>query len=194
MANLIVIFRYCSIKTAIQLPCLLVFLTAFAGCQDKAKSPWRLDSKYADYLTGMASTYKSITGHGSASTVDGMLIYKIANKVPPAANRFFSLEELFERDILYESRDKEFIRKFLEAAQDDVKPIPTEACQIDWSEAAFHVILLDNTFMRAGYFLFRPCKNADYGTVFSMRDTSNRTKALLPLIRAIDPVLHHDKK
>lgn len=86
---------------------------------------------------------------------------------------------------------KEFIRKFLEATQDDVKPIPYEACQIDWSEAAYHVILLDNTFMRAGYFLFRTCKNADYGTVFTMRDTSYRTKSLLPLIRAIDPVLHH---
>ena len=129
-------------------------------------------------------------GHGSASTVDGMLIYKIPNK----RDRFFSLEELFERDILYESRDKEFIRKFLEAAQDGVNPMTTEACQIDWNEAAFHVILLDNTFMRAGYFLFRTCKNADYGTVFTMRDTSYRTKSLLPLIRAIDPVLHHDKR
>jgi len=183
-----------SIKTAVQLSCLLVFLTAFAGCQDQIKAPWRLDSKYADYLTTFASTYKAITGHGSASTVDGMLIYKIGDKIPNKANRIFSLEELFERDILYESRDKEFIRKFLEAAQDHLKPIPTEACQIDWNEAAYHVILLDNTFMRAGYFLFRTCKNADFGTVFTMRDTSYRTKSLLPLIRAIDPVLHHDKK
>ncbi|MSP36902.1 MAG: hypothetical protein EXR70_00245 [Deltaproteobacteria bacterium] len=171
---------------------LIVFATTFAGCQDKWKAPWRLDSKYSDYLTTMAWDYKMIAGHGSANTVDGMLIYKIGDKIPNGANRIFSLEELFERDILYESRDKEFIRKFLEAAQDEVKPTPTEACQIDWNEASLHVILLDNTFMRAGYFIFRTCKNADNGTVFTMRFTHYRTKSLVPLIRAIDPVLHHD--
>lgn len=90
-----------AIKTAVQLSSLLVFLTALAGCQDKGTAPWRLDAKYSHYLTSFASTYKTITGHGSASTVDGMLIYKIVDE----HNRMFSLDDLFDRDILYESRD-----------------------------------------------------------------------------------------
>ncbi len=185
--------KFYSLNTAVQLSFLLIFLAAFAGCQDKynypVQAPWRLDAVYSDYLTTFASTYKDIMGHGSASTVDGMRIYKISNQ----RNKMFSLDELFERDFLYESRDKEYIRKFLEAAQDNAMRSPGD-CQFDPNEARLHVILLDNTFMRAGYFLFRTCKIADseYGVVKTLRGGVYLTKSLLPLIRAIDPVLHRD--
>src|SRR5262245_53532662 len=173
---------------------LVVLLATFGGCKDNyqypAQAPWRVDAVYTDYLTVMASTYKDIMGVGSSSTVDGMRIYKISNE----RNNMFSLDELFKRDFLYESRDKEFIRKFLEAAQDNTKGIGN--CQFDPNEARLHMILLDNTFMRAGYFLFMTCKIADreYGVVKTLHGDFYLTKSLLPLIRAIDPVLHRNSK
>jgi hypothetical protein len=183
--------KFTSLNTAVLFSFLLILLAAFAGCQehDQVKSPWRLDPTYSDYLTIMASNYKEMTGHGSASMVDGMLIYKISNE----RTNMFSLDDLFKRESRFDSRDKEFIRSFLEAAQAKVFR-PSGECKSDPNEATLHVILLDNTFMRAGYFLFMTCKTADseYGVVQTLRGPSYYTKSLLPMIRSIDPVLYHD--
>jgi hypothetical protein len=143
------------------LSCLL--LASFAGCQ--GRTPWRLDPEYSEYLTIKAVDYKEMTGHSSASSVDALRIYRISG----SGNDMFSLDELFKRDFLFETRDKEFITNFLIATQDQTTP--TGVCQNIPSGDTLHVVLFDNTFMRAGYFLFKKCKAAEteYGVVLSLQ-------------------------
>jgi hypothetical protein len=185
--------KFCSLVKLFQISCLVIVLTAFAGCgrdqeRNGGNAPWLQDAIYTEYLTMNAADYKLMTGYSSASTVDGLRIYKIANPRPD----MFKLDDLLKRDFRYESRDKELIRKFLEAAQDRIGSMG--GCKEDPNEASYHVILNDNTFMRAAYFVLTICKSSDgeYGLVYLPDGAQYSTSSLLRLMRSIDPVLHRD--
>lgn len=147
---------------------------------NKSKDYWRLDSEYSEYLTITAPNYKAKMGHNSADTVDALRIYKVDQK----HNDMYSLSELFTKELVYESKDKKVIREFLLAGQEVIMHLD---CKRDQDEETFHIIALDNTFMRTGYFLVNVCNvnGAKYAIIHPLQKGGGSSiyynKALIPI-------------
>lgn len=143
--------RYCIYSTS------LFFI--LLSCGEK-QMPWRLDSEYSMFLTIMAPNYKAMTYSDISDTVDAIRIYRINQK----HDDMYSLSELFTKELVFETKDKKFIRKIILAAQDEI--MHADCIRIQDQET-YHVIAFDNTFMRAGYFIINICKGNgnEYGIV-----------------------------
>jgi hypothetical protein len=134
--------------------------------------PWQLDYNYSLYLTVDDSGYEHMTGSKSADTADALRIYKVRSK----RYEWYGLKELFKKELVFETKDRRYIREFVLAAQkrmevgDSSVPVEdrfpaSDGCEwghlkereFDW----FYVIMFDNTFKRAGYFLTHACKSQD---------------------------------
>lgn len=122
------------------------------------KTPWRLDAEYSEQLTIDAG----ISGSLIAKTVDVIRVYRTFQK----HDDMFSLSELFKKDLVFESTDKQFIQRFVLAAQQIIMHID---CKKNKDNEYYHVILLDNKQMRAGYFLFIRCESGQYAIVRSLQ-------------------------
>lgn len=122
------------------------------------KPPWRLDAEYSEQLTIDAGTSGSLL----AKTVDVIRVYRTFQK----HDDMFSLSELFKNDLVFESTDKQFIHRFVLAAQQIIMHID---CKKNKDNEYYHVILLDNKQMRAGYFLFIRCEGGQYAIVRSLQ-------------------------
>lgn len=123
-----------------------------------SKTSWRLDADYSEQLT----IDSGITGSIQANTVDVIRIYRTFQK----HDDMFSLHELFKKDLVFESADKQFIKKFILAAQQIIMHID---CNRNKDGEYFHVVFLDNKQMRAGYFLFIRCESDQYAIVRSLQ-------------------------
>lgn len=166
--------------------------------------PWHLDYNYSRYLTVKANEYASIHGTESYATVDGLRIYKERSK----DYEWYGLESLFKKELVFEAKDKDYIRKFILAAHNRLVVGDWEDSVMDTEEASkgcgrsnskgqeldwFYVVMFDNTFMRAGYFLMIACKSPDkeYMNIL-VSDTSGfgpiayYNESLLPIFRAIN--------
>lgn len=120
-----------------------------------AKIPWILDTNYSGYLTMNSSIYNFYSKKSITTTVDGLRIYKISQK----KIKLVSLSELIEREFVYETTEKEFIKKFIDATHEEIESTKHECVQLN--DDTYHVIVIDNTFMRLGYFIFKHCKDGD---------------------------------
>ena len=130
------------------LACLLFF---FIGCENSMES-WRLDYEYSEYLTIMSTDYKSRYGYNSSDTVDGLRIYRTKQK----HYDMYSLNELFSKELVYESKDKQFIKNFIEASQEAIMSLN---CVSDNEKETFHIIAFNNKSMHAGYYLVNVCSS-----------------------------------
>lgn len=118
------------------------------------KISWKLDTQYSADLTIMASNYKTVTGMESSETVDILRIYKSAHK--QSHYDMYDLSELFSKELLFETSDRQRISKFFRSVQmvDDVQ---NRSCSQISANIIYHVLALDNDSMRAGYFLLERC-------------------------------------
>lgn len=134
-----------------------MYVTACA----ESNIPWRLDSLYSEYLTIKAPNYRAMTGNDIADTADAMRIYKTRR----TSREMFSLSHLLNEDPIYESKDKQLIKGFISAAQETIMNAPN--CFEHRDPDTFHVVVFDNTFMRAGYFLVIKCtaNNEKFGII-----------------------------
>lgn len=142
---------------------LIVLMLGLIGCM-RERMPWQLDLQYSRYLTVMASEYEKMSGTKSANTVDALRIYKITDK----GYKWYNLKELFTKNLVFETKDKQFIRNFVLTAQEDVRDL--NSCNRVYRNLEFdqfYVVMFDNTFMRTGYFLFTVChsRGKEYGEI-----------------------------
>lgn len=134
--------------------------------------PWRLDYNYSHYLTVKDVEYASTPGFKITDTVDGLRIYKERSK----GYEWYGLKNLFKKELVFETNDRRYIREFVLAAQKRIEVGDWEDSVMDTDEASqgcgrghwkerefdwFYVVMFDNTFMRAGYFLTIACKSQD---------------------------------
>lgn len=132
---------------------LFIYPLGQTGC-DRNNIPWQLDLKYSRYLTVMGPEYERMTGTKSADTVDAIRIYKITDK----RYQWYSIRELFKKDLVFETKDKLYIKQIVMAAQEDIKDL--QGCNRVYKNQEFdqfYVVMFDNTFMRIGYFLLTVC-------------------------------------
>ncbi len=132
--------------------------------------PWRLDYNYTHYLTIKTNEYPSTPGFDIYDTVDGLRIYKERS----IDYEWYGLKNLFKKELVFETTDRRYIKEILLAKQkwmvvgdwEDAIMTTEEASEgcgrrqereLDW----FYVVMFDNTFMRAGYFLTTFCKSRD---------------------------------
>lgn len=128
-----------------------------SGCNTN-KTPWHLDAKYSEQLTIDAG----MDGSAISKTVDAIRIYRNQQK----HDDMYSLPELFEKDLLFESTDKKLIQRFVLAGQQIIMHID---CNRNKENEYYHVILLDNKQMRAGYYLFIRCEGEQYAIIRSLQ-------------------------
>jgi hypothetical protein len=150
------------------------------------KIPWQMDWDYSYYLTG----YKSVAGTESDDIVDALRIYKVTRK----GYEWYGLEVLFKKELAFETRDKRYIREFVLAVEKWMDagyygaPFDaSEGCRRTHSEEQesdkFYVVMFDNTFMRAGYFLMLACKSQD----------KEYLKILVPDASGFGPMVHYNE-
>lgn len=144
----------CSSRNKVKYPLSLVmfFLCSIpvTACTER-NIPWRLDASYSEFLTISASNYKAMTGNDIGGSADAMRIYKTSG----TGRKMFSLSHLLNEDPIYESNDKQFIEEFISSAQETIMHAPN--CFEHRERDSFHILVFDNTFMRAGYFLVIKC-------------------------------------
>lgn len=139
---------------------------------DHDNLPWQLDFKYSLYLTVDDSGYEHMTESKSSDTVDALRIYKVRSK----RYGWYELGELFKKELVFETKDRRYVREFVLAAQKRMEVGDWEDSVMDTEEASegcgwayykerefdwFYVVMFDNTFMRAGYFAALVCKSRD---------------------------------
>ena len=100
-------------------------------------------------------------GNDIGDTADAMRIYKTKG----TENRKFDLSYLLTEDFIYETKDKTLIKEFISTAQETIINIPK--CSEHRDRETFHLLVFDNTFMRAGYFLVIKCTvdNEKFGII-----------------------------
>ena len=71
-----------------------------------------------------------------------------------------------EKNLVFESKDKQFAERIVIAAQQTIMHLD---CKRNTAGEHFHVILLDNKQMRAGYFLLIRCEGGQYAIIYSLQ-------------------------
>jgi hypothetical protein len=97
-----------------------------------------------------------------AKTVDAIRIYRTFQK----HDDIFGLDDLFKKDLVFESKDKQFVERIVIAAQQTIMHLD---CERNPAGEHFHVVLLDNKEMRAGYFLLIRCEGGQYAIIRSLQ-------------------------
>lgn len=168
------IFRFFKLLLALITVVFIYFLVevVYEQCS-QCDLPWRLDSDYTHYLTIMTNEYPSTPGSDIYDTVDGLRIYKERS----TDYEWYGLENLFKKELVFETKDKRYIKEILLAIQKWMSVGDWEDAIMSTEEASegcgrghlkergesdwFYVVMFDNTFKRAGYFLALPCKTQD---------------------------------
>jgi len=115
-----------------------------------SRTPWKLDDTYSEYLTTNAESYKNNFSSEVYETVDALRVYKVEN---PRHLDMYDLPILFDKDMVFETENKNIIKRFLLSAQKQISP--HENCyDPNENRIVYHILAFDNTFMRVGYFIF----------------------------------------
>ena len=149
-----------------------------------------------------------VLSNTSADTVDGLRIYKETRE----HYEWYGLEELLGKELVFETEDKTYIRKFVLAAQEwidttgieDVNDRASLGCgwlSSRWRESVkYYVVMFDNTFKRAGYFMVVLCDNQEEPHMeISLAEDEGFShmmyynEALIPILREID-IYYKEKK
>jgi len=159
----------------------IVYPLVRTGCNIN-REPWRIDSEYSENLTIMATNYAAKTGYNIADTIDSIRIYRI----PTKKKDMYRLSTLFKEDLVFETKDKQFIKQFILSAQDTIMSL--HGCYENQDQETFHIVVLDNTLKRAGYFMYSLCtiKEGRYGIVVPLQKGGGSSiyfnKALVPIL------------
>jgi len=109
------------------------------------------DPAYSEFLTSFSGNYRAITGEDSIETVDGIQIFRTKGKHFDE----FTLEQLRERELAFETRNRVTIKTLLKAIQ--AESADDQECSASWDASTLHIVAYDNTMHRAGYILVRRC-------------------------------------
>ncbi|NIR17920.1 MAG: hypothetical protein GWN86_30080 [Desulfobacterales bacterium] len=99
-------FRLLSVLAAILL--FLVLLDYVCTQCGKGNILWHHDYNYTYFLTIENPEYATAPGFRVIDIVDGLRIYKEKRK----GYMWFGLRELFEKELVFETNDKRYIREF----------------------------------------------------------------------------------
>jgi len=144
--------------------------------------PWFLDDRFSLYLTAMADNYKAQMNQDISSYVSGLRVFKTKQD----GWDMLDTDALFRKEVVFESANGESIKEFLRAIQEQATVPP--GCNLKYSADAYHVLGIDNSFMRMGYFLVRngECHGQEYAVIKSLGSSSvYYTKPLVPLMRRL---------
>ena len=122
---------------------LWIFVLDCVLCDRRPKLIWRMDHEVSEAL---------LLGPSDSSpyleTLDALQIYEERN---PAWTWY---EVLADNQVIFETADKDVIRSIILSANDNTSDAP---CYIQRGEIRYGLLLIDNTFMRAGYTRLDPC-------------------------------------
>jgi hypothetical protein len=178
------------------LPLLLVGIFAyyaFSYIYGREDYLWELDTEYSNNLT--------MAGDSIADTVDSIRVYKDRRKY----FKWYSLEELSKKEVVFETRDFHRIKEIVLAAQERMKgtgfaDVPDyfpagRGCRNAFNKEVesdkFYVVMHDNTLMRAGYFVAAECEyqGREYLEVRVLTDSFSSTflynEALFTVLREL---------
>lgn len=194
-------FKLLSVLVTVML--ILVMLYYVCIQCGKGNLLWHLDYNYTYSQTIQGPEYATTPGFKATDIVDGLRIYKERRK----GYGWYGLRELLEKELVFETNDKDYIVEFLRAAHQwmmvgdwEDKVMDTEEAskgcgQGHWKEQEFdrfYVVMFDNTFMRAGYFMVVLCNSQDREYInILMPDKSGfgpisyYNDSLIPILRKI---------
>ncbi len=116
---------------------------------------WKLDPDYSANLTIMSTNYKAISGLNISESVDMIKIFKNDS----CDGEILSLGDIFSKELVFESKDKELIGSILASAQ--VEETHVAKCYQNKQCDNFYVVAFDKKRNRTGYFIFYYCKLSD---------------------------------
>jgi hypothetical protein len=135
--------------------CLLFILIVFSFSTPTMadnESEWTLDPLYSANLTIMSTNYKAITNSDIFDAIDFIRIYKSDN----CRDAILTLPEIVSKQLVFESKDKEIIKKILSSAQVELTHVP--GCYQAKLCGNLYIVAFNEKDKRAGYFILSQCK------------------------------------
>ena len=129
-----------------------IILFLFAPIKADNKSEWILDPLYSANLTIMSTNYKAITNSDIFDVIDFIKIYKNND----CKDAILTLPEIVSKQLIFESKNKEIIKKIISSAQVELTHVPG-CCQAKMREN-FYILAFNEREKRAGYFILSRCK------------------------------------
>ena len=148
----------------------LLLNTIFISCSDDINEiQWKIDVEYSFSLTSAGRSYKILNAENPYNTVDEIRIYKIVE----GGRSMYSLSDLFKKELIYKTKDKQNIKNIVLAAQEVIREVP--GLKHKRSVENYHVVMLDNDKMRAGCFIYctRQIDDTIYGEIMSYQPGSS---------------------
>lgn len=135
---------------------ILILLVVICGgclftCCRNTSVGWRLDEEYSESLTINASSLDPDKMSMLLNSIDAVRVYRVKGK----SMDMLSLNELFANKLYCETKDKNIIKDIIASAQEVIDHV--DNCFENRGSDIFHVVVLDNSNRRAGYFLVVPC-------------------------------------
>lgn len=127
-----------------------------------SKIPWQIDY---DYSFALASS------NAIEDEVDTLRIYRTSGKRKALRPKYIK-HKLFGQELVFETKDRGFIRRFISAIQEDIMRV--DNCRAVRGEngkgEVFHVVALHEKSMRAGYLFLDRCRT-DTGEEYIICET-----------------------
>ena len=159
--------------TALFLLSFFIVLCWFAPIKADNKSEWILDPLYSANLTIMSNNYKAITNSDIFDAIDFIKIYKNND----CRDAILTLSEIFSKQLIFESKNQEIIKKVISSAQVELTHVP--GCYQAKLCENFYIVAFNEKEKRAGYFILsqckvnaeatgiiRPCQEGDSSTIY----------------------------
>ncbi len=141
------------LKNVVPVVTLLLIVFFFLGnTKAKNKDEWKLDPEYSANLTIMSTNYRAITGLEISNSVDIIKVFKNDS----CDGDILNLSKIFSKELVFESKDKDFIERFMTSAQ--VEETHVEKCYQNKRCGNFYVVAFDGAHNRAGYFILYQCE------------------------------------
>jgi hypothetical protein len=116
---------------------------------DKIK--WTLDPEYSANLTITSTNYKAIT---NSEVYDAVNILRIYKNIDCKAT-ILTLPEILSKKIIFESGDKNIIKKIISSAQ--IEQLNIKNCYQNKSCEKFYIVAFNRKEKKAGYFILSQC-------------------------------------
>lgn len=130
----------------------LVVLCFFTPLKADSESEWILDPSYSANLTIMSTNYKAVTNSGIFDAIDIIRIYKNNS----CKDKILTLPEIATKQLIFESKDNEIIKKIISSAQVELMHVP--GCYQAKLCDNLYIVAFNEKEKRAGYFILSQCK------------------------------------
>lgn len=141
---------------------IVLFLICLMSCMEWDSSIWDLDENYSVNLILGDPRLETLDTKAS-DPVDVVQIYRVDKE---SKDKILPLNILRYKQLIYEFREKDDIRRFIELSREIIRP-PIEGCSYRdvKDNAVYHIIAYDRVLMRIGYIRYYPCnvKGVAYG-------------------------------